>query len=360
MRKSFKFFLTGGLSVCVFFGGLNLNISEISVKASLKNEVSRRTDKTLYSGNVKRNVTIELGNKKTISVGKAGKKVKWEILSGTKNISLTAKTKNKVCITAMKKGRTVIKAVQGKKNIICNITVRKHSPRASEIKKLRRFYIKNFVEPQENAQYYGYDENDDLTKEKWVSWDDYGYVRGIEFNAPDIITEVTLPAFAKIKYFGALSGKDNLKKIDLGKNKSLECFFLKDTDGETGTGFNGIESIDVSGCPNLLKFKIIDISGGSLKRIDLSANVKLESLQIDDISGLEEISLPDAINLSEVYIRNTDVKQLDLSKYKNMQKVIVRDNQVEDYYYEAATVNKKTTYVDISEYIDDSYWYPDC
>lgn len=58
-----------------------------------------------------------IGNKKTVKLKKAKKKVKWKIVAGKKNISIKkkGKLKNKLIVKGKKVGKAKIKAICGKK-----------------------------------------------------------------------------------------------------------------------------------------------------------------------------------------------------------------------------------------------------
>ena len=96
------------------------------------------------------------------------------------------------------------------------LTVKKQAPKKSEVKQLRKLYIDCFWKAQEESPYdWGWRKNSDVTKLKWfsdwVSWDDYGYVKGIALDSMsittsyfigyDIETDVKLPTFKKDAVF---------------------------------------------------------------------------------------------------------------------------------------------------------------
>ena len=70
-----------------------------------------------------KNLTIKVGKTATLKVKKTSKKAKWSIVSGKKNIRLTAKKKTSVKVKAVKAGKAKISCKIGKKKLICKVTV---------------------------------------------------------------------------------------------------------------------------------------------------------------------------------------------------------------------------------------------
>ena len=68
-------------------------------------------------------LTIKVGKTAALKVKKTSKKVKWSIVSGKKNIRLTAKKKMSVKVKAVKAGKAKISCKIGKKKLICKVTV---------------------------------------------------------------------------------------------------------------------------------------------------------------------------------------------------------------------------------------------
>jgi len=68
-------------------------------------------------------LTIKVGKTAALKVKKTSKKVKWSIVSGKKNIRLTAKKKTSVKVKAVKAGKAKISCKIGKKKLICKVTV---------------------------------------------------------------------------------------------------------------------------------------------------------------------------------------------------------------------------------------------
>lgn len=64
----------------------------------------------------KKKITITQGEKVTLKVKKATKKVKWSVTKGKKVIKLSKKKKASVVITGKKAGKAVVTAKAGKKN----------------------------------------------------------------------------------------------------------------------------------------------------------------------------------------------------------------------------------------------------
>ena len=70
-----------------------------------------------------KNLTIKVGKTATLKVKKTSKKAKWSIVSGKKNIRLTAKKKTSVKVKAVKAGKAKISCKIGNKKLICKVTV---------------------------------------------------------------------------------------------------------------------------------------------------------------------------------------------------------------------------------------------
>ena len=72
----------------------------------------------------KKKITITQGEKVTLKVKKATKKVKWSVTKGKKVIKWSKKKKASVVITGKKAGKAVVTAKAGKKKLTCKVTVK--------------------------------------------------------------------------------------------------------------------------------------------------------------------------------------------------------------------------------------------
>lgn len=72
----------------------------------------------------KKKITITQGEKVTLKVKKAAKKVKWSVTKGKKVIKLSKKKKASVVIAGKKAGKAVVTAKAGKKKLTCKVTVK--------------------------------------------------------------------------------------------------------------------------------------------------------------------------------------------------------------------------------------------
>ena len=70
-----------------------------------------------------KNLTIKVGKTAALKIKKSSKKAKWSIVSGKKNIRLTAKKKTSVKVKAVKAGKAKISCKIGKKKLFCKVTV---------------------------------------------------------------------------------------------------------------------------------------------------------------------------------------------------------------------------------------------
>ena len=274
--------------------------------------------KQVKGKNVKK-VKVMVAQKKTIKAPKSEKKAVWSILSGKQNISVIKKGKGEIKIKAQKSGSVKLQAKQGKKKTIYNITVKKQAPKKSEIKQLTKFYKECFIKSSKEMENDWYAEGDDFLHDKWIEWDDYGYIRGMSLEAKEILTEINLPRFKKIQYFGSVTG-NNLKSIDLGNNPTLKYFFLDVGYGESAEEGNYpyLNKIDFSGCQNLEGVYINSVF--NIKQIDLSNNRKIKTVNISH-TPLDELKMPKTDCLKEVYMNWSKINELDLSNCTNIQKI---------------------------------------
>jgi len=325
MSIRLKKLLALSLSISLAATGIITDVGENSIFAAA---ASKTTEVKV------KKVQITVAQKKTIKAPKSEKKAVWSIVSGQQNISVIKKDKGEIKIKAQKSGNVKLQAKQGKKKTTYNITVKKQTPKKSEVKQLRKLYIDCFWKAQEESPYdWGWRKNSDVTKLKWfsdwVSWDDYGYVKGIVLDSMSITTpyfigydiepDVKLPTFKKIQYFGSVSG-NNLKSVDLGNNPTLKYFFLKQGYGEywDEQEYDELKEINVSGCKNLENFYVRMTY--NIKKLDLSSNCKIETINISD-TPLDELKMPKTDCLKEFYMNGSRINELDLSNCTNMKKI---------------------------------------
>ena len=274
--------------------------------------------KQVKGKNVKK-VKVTVAQKKTIKAPKSEKKAVWSILSGKQNISVIKKGKGEIKIKAQKSGSVKLQAKQGKKKTTYNITVKKQAPKKSEVKQLTKFYKECFIKSSKEMGNDWYAEGDDFLHDKWIEWDDYGYIRGMSLEAKEILTEINLPWFKKIQYFGSVTG-NNLKSINLGNNPTLKYFFLDVGYGESAEEGNYpyLNKIDFSGCQNLEGVYINSVF--NIKQIDLSNNRKIKTVNISH-TPLDELKMPKTDCLKEFYMNWSRINELDLSNCTNIQKI---------------------------------------
>ncbi len=313
MSMRLKKLLVLSLSVSLALTGIFTAVGMRSVTAAAS-KTKRAKDKK----NVKK-VKVMVAQKKTIKAPKSEKKAVWSIVSGQQNISVIKKDKGEIKIKAQKSGNVKLQAKQGKKKTTYNITVKKQAPKKSEIKQLTKFYKECFIKSSKEMGNDWYAEGDDFLHDKWIEWDDYGYIRGMSLEAKEILTEINLPRFKKIQYFGSVTG-NNLKSIDLGNNPTLKYFFLDVGYGESAEegNYSYLNRIDVSGCQNLEGVYIN--SAFNIKQIDLSNNRKIKTVNISH-TPLDELKMPKTDCLKEFYMNWSRINELDLSNCTNIQKI---------------------------------------
>ena len=313
MSMRLKKLLALSLSVSLVSTGIFVDVGMRSVTA-----VASKTKQAKDKKNVKK-VKVTVAQKKTIKAPKSEKKVVWSIVSGQQNISVIKKDNGEIKIKAQKSGSVKLQAKQGKKKTIYNITVKKQAPKKSEIKQLTKFYKECFIKSSKEMGNDWYAEGDDFLHDKWIEWDDYGSIRGMSLEAKEILTEINLPRFKKIQYFGSVTG-NNLKSIDLGNNPTLKYFFLDVGYGESAEEGNYpyLNRIDFSGCQNLEGVYINSVF--NIKQIDLSNNRKIKTVNISH-TPLDELKMPKTYCLKEFYMNWSRINELDLSNCTNIQKI---------------------------------------
>ena len=312
MSMRLKKLLALSLSVSLVSTGIFVDVGMRSVTAAAS-KTKQTTEK-----NIKK-VKVTVAQKKTIKAPKSEKKAVWSIVSGQQNISVIKKDKGEIKIKAQKSGNVKLQAKQGKKKTIYNITVKKQAPKKSEIKQFTKFYKECFIKSSKEMGNDWYAEGDDFLHDKWIEWDDYGYIRGMSLEAKEILTEINLPWFKKIQYFGSVTG-NNLKSIDLGNNPTLKYFFLDVGYGESAEEGNYpyLNKIDFSGCQNLEGVYINSVF--NIKQIDLSNNRKIKTVNISH-TPLDELKMPKTDCLKEFYMNWSRINELDLSNCTNIQKI---------------------------------------
>ena len=310
MSIRLKKLLALSLSISLAATGIITDVGENSIFAAA---ASKTTEVKV------KKVQITVAQKKTIKAPKSEKKAVWSIVSGQQNISVIKKDKGEIKIKAQKSGNVKLQAKQGKKKTIYNITVKKQAPKKSEIKQLTKFYKECFIKSSKEMGNDWYAEGDDFLHDKWIEWDDYGYIRGMSLEAKEILTEINLPRFKKIQYFGSVTG-NNLKSIDLGNNPTLKYFFLDVGYGESAEEGNYpyLNKIDFSGCQNLEGVYINSVF--NIKQIDLSNNRKIKTVNISH-TPLDELKMPKTDCLKEFYMNWSRINELDLSNCTNIQKI---------------------------------------
>ena len=82
----------------------------------------------------KKTVTVNVGKTVKIKLKNNKKKVKWTVISGKKNVSLSKKGKTSVTIKGKKAGKAKVQAKIGKKKYVCKVTV-KNPKKTQSVKK---------------------------------------------------------------------------------------------------------------------------------------------------------------------------------------------------------------------------------
>ena len=92
-------------------------------------------------------LTMKVGKTAALKVKKTSKKAKWSIVSGKKNIRLTAKKKTSVKVKAVKVGKAKISCKIGKKKLVCKVSVKSDiKENAVKMEYNNVVFTKDFVE----------------------------------------------------------------------------------------------------------------------------------------------------------------------------------------------------------------------
>ena len=186
-------------------------------------------------------LTMKVGKTAALKVKKTSKKAKWSIVSGKKNIRLTAKKKTSVKVKAVKVGKAKISCKIGKKKLVCKVTVYgpippcvvpTHSPTVtasaapSQTPELQKkndadvTELQNIIKTQQTA---GAAVSGDLDNSQY-EWSTEGRLKKIKWDNLRISGELSLE---KLDGLEEVSCQNNeLTKLIFGKNmvlKSVNC-----------------------------------------------------------------------------------------------------------------------------------------
>ena len=123
--------------------------------------------------------------------------------------------------------------------------------------------------------------------------------------SPSEIGSTTSIFLYRAKDFTGLDIFTNLESISISESENIKCDFKKYTNLST-LSINGTCESD---------------------RIDLSGNIKLETLYIDS-ANLKRLVLPKDAPLKDISIKSTLLESIDLNEYKGLQKIKIESNEL--------------------------------
>lgn len=85
----------------------------------------------------KKTVTVKIGKTVKLKLKNNKKKVKWTVISGKKNVTLSKKKKTGVTIKGKRAGTAKVQAKVGKKKYVCKVTVKKKKSAKKTVKKVQ-------------------------------------------------------------------------------------------------------------------------------------------------------------------------------------------------------------------------------
>ena len=342
----------------------------------------------------KSSITLNVKDKKTLSLKKGKKKIKKGVKwSSTKKKVIKVTSKGK--IKALKKGKAKIVAKYKGKKYICRVTVKKSSSNTeSKVQKRTIVPVKisasAFPDPvlRKILSGSGYDEDGngtldvkEITHLRNLHCEGMGVksLKGIEYftdlqglwcrdNQLD-----SLDISKNTDLRGLWCSGNNLTSIDLSKNKELVwiyCYDCKLTALDVSANpkmayiecnTNPITELDLTHNPELehlmcgtCKLKKLDVSknpklahldcfANQLTRLDLSNNPKLKRLDIWNNRGLKNVDVSKNPELQTYNCAYNNVTSLDLSKNPELQKLICSYNSIKKL---DLTNNSKLIYLD--------------
>ena len=107
MKRLVAFVLVMALTAGYFPGNMMQNVSAAKSKSKLSAS----------------KITMEVGKKRSLTLKKANKKVKWSVVSGKSFVKLSRKTGKSIMLTAKKKGKATVQAKCGNQKYKCQITI---------------------------------------------------------------------------------------------------------------------------------------------------------------------------------------------------------------------------------------------
>lgn len=122
---------------------------------------------------------------------------------------------------------------------------------------------------------------------------------------PDSISALDLSAFSELKYFECERFM-NITNLDLTKNTKLEELYVYS---------RNLQELDLSACPNLRAFRFGTRSIGESSKWEYP-RTSLRSIRLDNCTQLEELR-----------IEHAHITSLDLSPFKNLQRLYIENCQ---------------------------------
>ena len=271
----------------------------------------------------KKTVTVTVGKTVKLKLKNNKKKVKWTVISGKKNVSLSKKGKTGVTIKGKKVGKAKVQARIGKKKYVCKVTVK--NP-----KKIQNSTVKSMAAPSENTGTAAGTKPGSSTPTPQPTATP---TPTLDENAEDVVTirkiiaeQRTLKAGVSTDLQGAQyewNGNNLIKikwadkglkgNLDLGTLSHLEVL---ECDSNQLTGLN------VSHCTNLKQLFCPD---NQLSSLDLSGNKELEYLHCY-YNNLTSLDLTGNEKLIGLVCYSNQLTSLDVSKCTALESLVCQGN----------------------------------
>lgn len=273
----------------------------------------------------KKTVTVTAGKTAKLKLKNNKKKVKWTVISGKKNVSLSKKGKASVTIKGKKDGKAKVQAKIGKKKYVCKVTVK--NP-----KKVQNSNTKSTAAPGSNTGTVAGTKPGSSTPTPQPTATPTP-TPTLDENAEDVVTirkiiaeQRTLKAEVSANLQGAQyewNGNNLIKikwadkglkgNLDLGTLSHLEVL---ECDSNQLTGLN------VSHCTNLKQLFCPD---NQLSSLDLSGNKELEYLHCY-YNNLTSLDLTGNEKLIGLVCYSNQLTSLDVSKCTALEGLVCQGN----------------------------------
>lgn len=299
----------------------------------------------------KKSVSVAVGKTVKVKLKNNKKKVKWTVVSGKKNVTLSKKGKTGVTIKGKRVGKAKVQAKIGKKKYVCTVTVTNKNKAQTTVAKKTAApgnttgttagkntgstaakptatptptptptstptptanptvtlsadaqALKKIIEEQKKA---GATVSEDLQDKDQYSWDD-GTLIGITWNKVGLTGKLDLGSFASLK---SVSFNNNaITELDVTKCTKLQKLLCNG---------NQLTKLDVTKCPELIN---LQCNKNQLSALDVTQCATLETLWCNrnQITSLDMSKSTELVNL---YCDRNSLTELDLTNCTKLETV---------------------------------------